>query len=332
MKEPNFWYSTVLPVTSVKKFLLQILSHLFLCGAFLKKTLTFTHCVSKPVICIGNLTVGGAGKTPTTLSIAQYFQGQGKAVAIISRGYKGRLKGPVCVDLEHHNAIDVGDEPLLMAQQFTTWVSANRYKGAKAAIKKGAEIILLDDGLQNYTLKQDLKICVLNTKQKFGNQKVMPLGPLREELNKGLDRVDAFIVVKNFSSAQFSLATKKPLIRADVVINKEDWALLKDKKLLAFAGLAHPEKFFDTLRSENFDVKKTIPFPDHHFYTRKDIDRLLKEAKKQGLHLVTTQKDWVRLPEDFQEKTFQLRIKLEYQDPHQLRRLLEPFLQERKNK
>ncbi len=332
MKEPSFWYNATAPLPFFKKISLQILSHLFLFGGFLKKKITITRAISKPVICIGNLTVGGAGKTPTTLSIAQYFKGQGKAVAIISRGYKGRLRGPVQVDPIRHSTRDVGDEPLLLAQLFPTWVSANRYKGAQAALQKGADIILLDDGLQNYKLRQDLKICVINTTQKFGNKEVIPLGPLRENLAKGLERVDAFVAIGNSSPAQFTLKTKKPLLRANIAINKEDWATLKDKKLVAFAGLAHPEKFFDTLRRENFDIQKTIPFPDHYLYTQEDLESLLKTAQKQEAHLVTTQKDWVRLPKDFQEKIFQLRIKLEYQDLHQFRRLLEPFLTEKKKK
>ena len=328
MIEPDFWYNVSLKINPFKKIFLWLLSLLFSAGAFFKKQLTRTRAVSKPVICIGNLTIGGAGKTPTTLSIAQYLKGKGKAVAIISRGYKGELKGPLHVGPTHHTALEVGDEPLLMAHSFETWISANRYKGAKAAIDQGADIILLDDGLQHPTLKQDLKICVVNTNQKFGNENRIPLGPLRENLQKGLERIDAILTVSNTLEERFSLNIQKPLLRTEIALNKKDWAALKDKKLIAFAGLAHPEKFFETLRLEKFNILKTLPFPDHYTYTQKDLKKLINLAEQEQAQLVTTQKDWVRLPKEFQEQIAQLRITLEYQDPHLLRRLLDPFLKE----
>lgn len=330
MKEPNFWYDKTIQPPLFKKLLLGFLSRLFLFGAFLKKLIISKKSVSKPVICIGNLNIGGAGKTPTTLSIAKFFKGKDKKVAIISRGYKGNLKGPLQVNPKIHSALDVGDEPLLMAQYYPTWISANRYKGAKAAIEDGADIILLDDGLQHHTLKQDLKICIINPRLGFGNEKVIPAGPLRETLPKGLERVDAFITVSNMPSKRFLIETKKPVLRAEVTIDPEHWRTLKDKNLIAFAGLAHPEKFFRTLQREDFNIKKVIPFPDHYAYTKQDLDNLLETAKKHKGHLVTTEKDWVRLPKNYQKKILHLPIKLEYQNPHSLRYLLAPFLEKDK--
>ncbi|NCP62869.1 MAG: tetraacyldisaccharide 4'-kinase [Alphaproteobacteria bacterium] len=325
MKEPSFWYTST-ATASLRLSVLKVLSALFRFAGIVKKAFTRTRAVDKTVICIGNLTVGGAGKTPVTLSIARYFKGRGKKVAIISRGYKGRLKGPLLVDPTIHTARDVGDEPLLLSLSCTTWISANRYKGAKAAIKKGAEIILLDDGLQHSTLKQDLKICVIDARRGFGNRKVMPAGPLREPLEKGLGRVDAFIVVGNAEGHRLSFdEIKKPLLQAAISINKDDWAVLKNKRLVAFAGIANPEKFFETLRLENFDVQHTIPFPDHHFYTTEDLETLQQTAKEHCADLVTTQKDRVRLPKALQKGIHQLRIQLDYEEPPLFRRLLNPF-------
>ncbi len=325
MKEPSFWY-TPTTTNSLRRFFLNVLSALFRFSGTIKKTFTRTRAVDKTVICIGNLTAGGAGKTPVTLSIAQYFKGRGKKVAIISRGYKGKLKGPLLVDPTIHTAPDVGDEPLLLSLSCTTWISANRYKGAKAAIKKGAEIILLDDGLQHSTLKQDLKICVIDARRGFGNKKVIPAGPLREPLEKGLGRVDAFIVVGNAEGHRLTFdEIKKPLLQATISINKDDWAGLKNKRLVAFAGIASPEKFFETLRLENFDVQHTIPFPDHHFYTTEDLENLQRTAQEYCAELVTTQKDRVRLPKALRKGIRQLRIQLDYEDFRLFQHLLKPF-------
>lgn len=325
MKEPNFWYTST-PTFSFQRLVLKGLSVLFRFGAALKQTLAITRAVDKPVICIGNLTVGGAGKTPVTLSIAQHFKGRGKKVAIISRGYKGKLKGPLLVNPTMHTAQDVGDEPLLLSLSCPTWISANRYKGAQAAIEQGAEIILLDDGLQHSTLKQDLKICVIDAKRGFGNKKVMPEGPLREPLERGLERIDAFIVVGNTDVQRLTFKEiKSPLLQATISVNKDDWAILKNKRLVAFAGLANPKKFFETLRLEEFDVQHSLPFPDHHFYTTKELETLQKTAQEHCAALVTTQKDWVRLPKTFQKNIHQLRIQLDYEEQYLFKKLLDPF-------
>ncbi len=331
MKEPKFWYTSSVP-SALQRFFLWGLSYLFRFGAFLKPLFTATKAVNKPVICIGNLTVGGAGKTPVTLSIAQYFKGHGKKVAIILRGYKGNLKGPLLVDPTKHTAQDVGDEPLLLSLTCTTWISSNRYKGAKAAIEAGADIILLDDGLQHTTLRQDLKICVVDARRGFGNKKVMPAGPLREPLKSGLKRIDGVIVVGNPEVQRLTFNDiKKPLLHASISINKGDWATLKNKRLVAFAGLAHPDKFFETLRLENFDIQHTVSFPDHHFYNKDDLEMLQRFSQEYCADLVTTQKDWVRLPKPLQKKIHQLRIQLEYDERLKFQHLLSPFLKKDKD-
>lgn len=331
MKEPKFWYAST-SSSYIQWFFLWILSLFFRLGGALKKAFTVMRAVDKPVICIGNLTVGGAGKTPVTLSIAKYFKGHGKKVAIISRGYKGNLKGPLLVNATKHTAQDVGDEPLLLSLSCSTWISANRYKGAKAAIEAGAEIILLDDGLQHSTLKQDLKICVVDARRGFGNKKVIPAGPLREPLKSGLEHLDVVIVVGNVDQHRLTFEEfNKPLLQANISVNKEDWATLKNKCLVAFAGLANPSKFFETLRLENFDVQHTVPFPDHHFYTPEELKILQECAKEYSAELVTTQKDWVRLPTILQKKIHQLRIQLEYEEHPKFKGLLHPFLKEKGN-
>jgi tetraacyldisaccharide 4'-kinase len=323
MLEPSFWAVGSPPPPLWKHLLLKGLSWIYIQGGRLKNFFTLTLTVSKPVICVGNILVGGAGKTPTTLSIARHLKAQGMNPAIISRGYKGSLRGPLKVEPQRHTAKEVGDEPLLLAASMPTWISANRYRGAKAAIAAGADIIVLDDGLQNKTLKQDFKICVVNTKQVFGNGQIFPLGPLRESIQEGLARMDAVLL---------PLPPDMPLIKADIGIDKEDWVLLREKPLVAFAGLAQPGKFFDTLRVEGFTVKATVPFSDHHDYTDLELSMLQQLAKDHKASLVTTQKDWVRLPKERQKDIFHLRITLEYHDGHQLRRLLKPLVEGKKKK
>lgn len=336
-REPSFWCAGAAMPPRWQVVGLAIVQRLYVWGGRLKQALTLTMRVSKPVICVGNITVGGAGKTPTTLSIARHLKAQGMNPAIISRGYLGRLKGPLKVDPLCHSAKDVGDEPLLLAASVPTWISANRYKGAQAAIEAGADILILDDGLQHKTLHQDFKICVISTKQAFGNGQLFPLGPLRETVAEGLSRMDALFVISHVPGARLEnaatiLPAGVPVIKAEIGIDKEDWVRLREKKLVAFAGVAQPEKFFDTLRVEGFDVKATVPFSDHHDYTPEELEELKRLAKKHSAQLVTTQKDWVRLPRDLQKTLACLRILLEYEDGNQLRRLLKPFVDGKKKK
>jgi len=321
---PSFWLDNKQTISSL---ILRPVSWVFQLGALIKAALTVEQSVSIPVICVGNLTVGGAGKTPTILALAHYFKNQGKTVAILSRGYKGKLNGPVQVNPDRHQAADVGDEPLLLAQVAPTWIAKNRYQGAQAALAKNSSIdlLLLDDGLQNKTLKQDGRLCVVDAKRGFGNGCVLPAGPLRESLAKGLKTVDALIMIGGDLSIP-SIPFKGPLLKATVHMNKEDRGALQGKKLIAFAGLAHPDKFFDTLTAEGFDVVESVPFPDHHPYTAADLQPLIGKAQAAKAVLVTTEKDWVRVPSSLQKQILSVGIHLAFEDLDQLGQLMKRIL------
>ncbi len=334
MTPPDFWYDPTKPVFFLKRFFLWVLSLLIYAGGRLRTAFIIRKKSPIPVICIGNFTVGGAGKTPTTLYFARYFKDLGMNVSILSRGYRGRLQGPLFVDPSQHSVFDVGDEPLMMAHYYPVYISRNRYQGAMLAAKNGADIILMDDGLQHPRLYQDFKISVIDAKKGFGNLKLLPAGPLREPLDYALKRVDAFVSISTNDktrfhfdrSSSYSKPKNTPHFRAVISINDSDRRKLKGKKLMAFAGLAHPDKFFTTLSEENFNVLKKFTFPDHHFYTNEELDHLKQRAESEKAHLVTTEKDWVRLPKKFQNHITPLRITLEFENPDAFKDILAPFV------
>src|SRR5690242_5245426 len=198
-----------------------------------------------PVICVGNLVAGGAGKTPVALSLAQRLAKRGRRVHILSRGYGGRSPGPLAVDPARHTAADVGDEPLLLAEVAPTWVARDRVAGAKAAIAAGAELLLLDDGFQNPTFAKDLSLVVVDGGYGLGNGRVLPAGPLREPLPRGLARADAIVLMGEDSAGVAPITAEKPLCRARLV--PENPGEVAGRTVVAFAGIGRPEKFFATV-------------------------------------------------------------------------------------
>lgn len=322
MRTPKFWWQ---PSSTSYSFLLHPISYLFRRAASLRAFFTPPQAVSVPVICIGNLVVGGAGKTPTTLALARLLKKQGHHVAIISRGYKGRFAGPLQVNPTVHTAQEVGDEPLLLAQAAPTWIARNRYAGAQAAVARGATVILLDDGLQNPSLSHTLRLCVVDSSKGFGNGQVMPAGPLREPLKAGLQKIDGLIVIGSQTLTP-ALPLTHPHLRATLKPVPQEWEKVKTKKVVAFAGIGFPEKFFDLLTKEHMSVEASVPFPDHHFYTAKDLQKLHQLAQDHNATLVTTEKDWVRLPLIEQQKVLPLPIFLEFDKEEEIRQLLKSAL------
>ena len=338
MTPPDFWYNPHISVHKFKLFWLVLLSHLIYWGGRLRALFTLRERLPIPVICVGNFTVGGGGKTPTTISIARYYKGQGHKPAIVSRGYRGRLLGPVKVDPTIHTCEDVGDEPLMMAAHFDVFIARHRASGAKMAYQSGADIIIMDDGLQHPSLYQDLKLSVVDRTKQFGNQKLIPAGPLREPLERGLRRVDSLVVIRTNVDEKPRLdqrldemschdfPTDIPQITATMSIDKNDWVSLKDKKLVAFAGLAHPDKFFSLLNHEGFNVQATKSYPDHHVYSQEDLDELTALAEHKKAQLITTEKDFIRLPKTMKTKVFPVRISLEYDNLDTMKRYLDSLL------
>ena len=278
--------------------------------------------VGAPVLCIGNFVAGGGGKTPTALEIARLAKERGLNPGFLSRGYGGRISGPEHVNLKKHNAHDVGDEPLLLARQAPTVISADRLAGAEKLIGIGCDFIIMDDGFQNPKLLKDYCLVVVDSRRGAGNGFVMPAGPLRVNLKDQMLLADSVLVVGKDDGAasviRQSAKSGKPIALASLeMINKDHW---KDQWLLPFAGIADPQKFFDSLARAGGNLAQIRPFADHHFFSRDDVTELLDRAKLTKAKLVTTAKDFVRLigmgeaQERLAKETSVVQVKLVFED------------------
>ena len=252
-----------------------------------------------PVLCIGNLTLGGAGKTPTALAVAQILDAAGRRPFVLSRGYRGELAGPVRVDPTKHRSAEVGDEPLLLARSVPTIVARDRAAGADAARAAGAVSIVMDDGFQSPGLRKDRSMLVVDGRRGIGNGKVFPAGPLRAPLESQLRRAQAVLVIGSGPAGEAVAAAARvhglPVFHGRLEPDARAVAVLKGRPVLAFAGIGDPEKFFATLRGAGIDVRAAISFPDHHCYRRIEALDLLGRVEREGLVPVTTEKDWARL-------------------------------------
>ena len=276
-----------------------------------------------PVICCGNVVVGGAGKTTLTLDLAQRLQARGMAVHCLTRGYGGRVRGVLKVELNQHGADMVGDEALLLAAVAPTWVSVDRAAAARTAIAAGAQALLMDDGLQNPGLVQDWPLLVIDGATGFGNGLLLPAGPLREPVKTAATRVAAAIVIgPDGSGVAKQLPPSLPLLRADLVMDP-GLLRLRGQRLLAFAGIARPEKFFWALHGIGLDPVVTRGFPDHHRFSAADLKVLQRDAARLEATLITTPKDAVRLPPAMRAEVVVADVALQWREPAALQALLD---------
>ena len=274
---------------------------------------------SVPVVCIGNAVLGGAGKTPVALAVAERLAAAGHRPHFLSRGHGGRLRGPVRVDPAAHGAGDVGDEPLLLSRAAPAWVARNRPAGAAAAAGAGASIVVMDDGFQNGSLAKDASILVADGAVGYGNGRVFPAGPLREPATAAHARADALAIV---GSLECALPNGLPRLEARLMPAPGS-ERLAGEAVFGFAGIGRPAKFAATLRELGARLVGFRAFADHHAYRPEEVAALLEQAAALGARCVTTEKDAVRLPADIRASIETVAVTLEWRDPGGLDRLLQ---------
>ncbi|CAH1655193.1 Tetraacyldisaccharide 4'-kinase [Hyphomicrobiales bacterium] len=296
MRTPSFWWR------ARPSFLARLLQPIgFIYGAITARRMGRSGAKPPcPVICIGNLTAGGAGKTPVAIAIADLLSARQETPHVLSRGYGGHLPGPVVVTPGTHDAEAVGDEPLIIARHLPVVVSRDRPAGAALAKAEGASVIVMDDGLQNPSLAKTVTFAVVDGEAGFGNRLCVPAGPLRAPLPVQLPHVDAFIMVGRgpARAAVMDVARHRPIFSGELVPDAGAAARLRGKRVAAFAGIGRPEKFFATLRSIGAEVVDEAPFGDHQPYTPADLRALAARAQALDALLVTTEKDRARLGDD----------------------------------
>lgn len=324
MRPPEFWKADVSGRDSVVllRALLTPVSWVYAWAAARRIKTTMPRHAPVPVICVGNFTMGGAGKTPITRALRAKL---GETAHTLSRGYGGTLPGPLRVTPEM-SALEVGDEPLLHAADGPAWIARDRVAGALAAANNGAHAIIMDDGFQNPTLAKDLSIIVVDPGYGVGNGKVFPAGPLRERLREGLERADAIVLLEAPSGEENAIDNawmqdfSKPILRAHLEATAPP-----PGKYVAFAGLARPEKFFDTLTALSVALEDMVPYPDHHPYSEDNLQFLTRLAADRSAALITTEKDAARLGPEWRARVTVLPVTARFEDDAALEGLLAPI-------
>ena len=318
MRPPDFWGQRQ---SALSRGLVPA-SWLWRLGAAARHLCVRPTTLKVPVICVGNLNVGGSGKTPVALYLAECLRARRRQPHLLGRGYGGCLRGPERVDPTRHAVSDVGDEALLLAKAAPTWIGRDRRRSATAAVAAGADVLVLDDGYQDPGLRKDLSFLVVDGGFGFGNGRVMPAGPLREPLRAGLRRADAVVVLgPDRAGVAQSIEPDIPVLHADLV--PLDHAVLSGRPVRAFCGIGLPDKFRDSLQKMGCRIEEFQIFADHHLYRPGDIEPLLERAVRSQSVVVTTQKDAVRLPADLRAHIVVSRVALVWRHPNRLEALLD---------
>ncbi|WP_448190603.1 tetraacyldisaccharide 4'-kinase [Azospirillum sp. sgz301742] len=316
MKTPAFWYR---PAGPAARLLAPIGALYGLAGRW-RFSRTTPQQAGVPVLCVGNLVAGGAGKTPVAISIIEALTARGIAVHALTRGHGGSESGPLAIDPARHGAADVGDEALLLARHAPTWVARDRAAGARAAVNAGAQAIVMDDGFQNPGLAKDVSVLVVDGAAGFGNGLLIPAGPLREPVTRGLARADSVVVMGEDRAGIAARVAPLPVLHARI---EPEVATLAGQRLLAFAGIGRPEKFFATLRGLGAELVDTAAFADHHRYSADEVRQLIARADALTATPMTTTKDAVRLPDALRDRVRTLPVRATWADPAALDALLD---------
>ena len=316
LKQPNFWYSKKRSFLSKTLYPLSLVySFLF----FINRKFSKECEVSIPIICIGNLVIGGGGKTPTVIALRKILANNFKKIFVLSRGYGG--KGDISREvLENDSHKEVGDEAIINKKYGPVFVSKDKIYGCKMCLKNKADLVILDDGFQSKNVKKNLSILVVDKNQMFGNKKVFPSGPLRENIKTGISRADIIITTDISNSYLRKIIPKKvPIFLAKKIIKIYN---LKKKEVLAFCGIGYPDNFFYELERKKIIIKKKIVFGDHYAYSENDIEKIILTAKKEKLEILTTLKDLVKIKKKYWSKIKVVNLSLKILEEKKLNRLI----------
>ncbi len=323
MKAPDFWKSNRGGLLST---LLAPAGFVYGLGTAARQKWGKSWTCPIPLICVGNLVAGGAGKTPVVMDVARRVRQAGIDAHIITRGYGGTEKGPLKVSRELYDARAVGDEALILSEVAPTWVSDDRPAGCRRAMTEGAGLVVLDDGFQDPSCRKSLSILVVDGACGFGNARIIPAGPLRESVKSGLQRADGVAILgEDRANVGETVGNHCPVLRATIEVDRE-FSALEGEKVLAFAGIGVPDKFFRSARAHGLDVVKTEAFADHHHFTDRELARLSAEAEMMGATLLTTTKDLVRLPPDMREAVKALPVHVVWDNEEEINQLLNPVI------
>ncbi|MDP9128371.1 MAG: tetraacyldisaccharide 4'-kinase [Pseudomonadota bacterium] len=318
MTPPEFWYAK----RGWKSFTLAPLGLLWNAGGLLRRRFGRKPYRAKvPVICVGNIVIGGAGKTPTAIAMAKLLLKEGHKPVFVTRGYGGTELGPLRVDPARHTVTEVGDEALLLAQVAPVWIGRYRAGAVREAEKEGSHVIL-DDGMQNASVRPDVTLLVVNGATGLGNECLIPAGPLRETLENALPRVSAAVLIGERDEKNITSRIHQPVFRARLRVDFPD-NFPRNEKFVAFAGIGHPEKFYALCRRAGLTLLSTKDFADHHVFTATELQALQKEANAKEARLLSTEKDWVRLPPDFRARVLTLPVRLTFDYPAAVLRTLD---------
>ena len=328
MRPPEFWnHRHGRDAAPMIRALLKPFSWIYARAAARRIETTQSLDIVIPVLCVGNATMGGTGKTPVAAYLLKSLRRLKIEAHGLTRGYGGQEKGPIPVQ-KKHSAADVGDEPLLLARHAPIWVAANRDAGARSARGHGASVIVMDDGHQNPLIEKTLSLLVVDAEVGFGNGCVFPAGPLRENLDAALSRADAIILMKPAPDFEIDDVLRDQLKGMTVIpAYLAPRAAPPKGKLYAFAGIGRPNKFFDSMRRNGGDIVEEVPFDDHYKYKDSDIESLFVLASEHDASLITTEKDYVRLPRGYRKGVHAWPIHAVFEDELTLRGLLHPSVE-----